>query len=180
VVVVVEMVCSALACSCSAGVIIARRGLGRVWRSQIIGLAQGKKYHYFPSHKKLLRKHGNLSAMTTMVVHTSLQAAGFTGDNLEDISDAALRQAVKIVFVEWFSSQTRCVIRCGAMSNGRLQKFSYSSEVHHRCLTVGCGLLQYLWSEILLRGIVRRSRVCLAADPVALPIGRRSEAPRQA
>jgi hypothetical protein len=46
--VVVVMVCIALVCTCCAGFIIARRG-GFRWasKSQIIGLARGKLYHYF-------------------------------------------------------------------------------------------------------------------------------------
>jgi hypothetical protein len=45
--------------------------------AQIIILAQGKQYYYISVHKKIHSTHGNLQAMTAMLIHTTLQSAVF-------------------------------------------------------------------------------------------------------
>jgi hypothetical protein len=65
----------------------------------IIGLALSKLSHYFLSHKKRQSIHGNPFCMAARLLHSCLQAAGYTGfldvDNLSEISESALRQTVQ-------------------------------------------------------------------------------------
>jgi hypothetical protein len=66
---------------------------------QIKPLPDGKKYHYFMSHKKYHSELGNISASLALSIHDALSSQGFSGffdvDDLENISQRELEDAVK-------------------------------------------------------------------------------------
>jgi hypothetical protein len=62
-------------------------------------MPEGKRYHYFMSHKKHHSKHGDVSQATALTLHDYLQGLGLIGffdvDDLKQITQRALGNAVE-------------------------------------------------------------------------------------